>query len=211
MIIAVEGIDGAGKHTLTTRLTAAITATGRTVATLAFPRYTIPPLGPLVRAMLDGDPGLAAVAGSPRATALLFALDRANALPELTRLAAGHDVLIVDRYVASNAAYGAARVPPEERDAFPDWVAAVELTDLGLPRPDLQVLLRVPAHVARAAAQERAARDAERKLDTFESDDGLQDRCAAVYERLAAAGWVSPWLVVDRDSGAQAVMARLFG
>lgn len=209
MIVAIEGVDGAGKHTLTTRLLAEIAARSRTAVRLAFPRYPVSPLGPAVRAMLDGDPGLAAIADSPRATALLFALDRAAAAAELADLAKTHDVVIVDRYVASNAAYGAARLPVGERADFLRWVADTEFGVLRLPPPDLQVLLRVPVQAARAGARARAEQDAGRALDTFEADEGLQARCADIYDMLAATGWGAPWLVVDRDSGAEAVLARL--
>ena len=39
MLIAIEGVDGAGKRTLTHGLRAAFEADGRTVASLSFPRY----------------------------------------------------------------------------------------------------------------------------------------------------------------------------
>ncbi|OAA25626.1 thymidylate kinase [Frankia sp. EI5c] len=209
MIVAIEGVDGAGKHTLASRLVEAVAADGRTAGVFSFPRYAAGPLGTAVRAMLDGDERLAGLAASARATALLFALDRANALPELTAAAAAYDVLIVDRYVASNAAYGAARLPAAQRADFLTWLAEVELTDLRLPRPDLQVLLDVPVETARAGARARAAGDTSRALDTFESDAGLQERCADVYRTLADTGWVAPWLVVDRATGPEAVLEAL--
>ncbi|ONH23359.1 dTMP kinase [Pseudofrankia asymbiotica] len=204
MIVAIEGIDGAGKNTLTMALVAALAAAGRRVGTLAFPRYSVAPLGPAARAMLTGDPALAPVAASARASALLFALDRANARPELDAAAAGDGVVLVDRYVASNAAYGAARLPAEERAGFRDWVAAIELGDLALPRPDLQVLLRVPVQVARARALSRAAADSGRGVDRFEADEALQARVALEYDELARSGWAAPWLTVDRAETAGA-------
>ena len=39
MLIVIEGVDGAGKRTLTNGLRAAFEAAGKSVATLAFPRY----------------------------------------------------------------------------------------------------------------------------------------------------------------------------
>ena len=42
--------------------------------------------------------------------ALLFALDRRAAAPEIRDLLTSHDVLLLDRYVTSNAAYGSARL-----------------------------------------------------------------------------------------------------
>ena len=35
--------------------------------------------------------------------------------------------------------------------------------------------------------------------DSYERDDGLQQRTGAVYAELAAAGWGGRWLVVDAD------------
>jgi dTMP kinase len=198
VIVAVEGIDGAGKNTLTEALVAALAAAGRQVSRLAFPRYSVAPLGPAVRAMLTGDPALAPVAASARASALMFALDRANAAPELLTAAGTDAVVLVDRYVASNAAYGAARLPARERAGFRAWVASLELGDLGLPSPDLQVLLRVPVEVARAQARARAARDPDRAPDRYEADDALQARVAAEYDELARIGWTAPWLTVER-------------
>ncbi|KJE21948.1 thymidylate kinase [Frankia torreyi] len=200
MIIAIEGVDGAGKNTLTGRLVARLTDSGRSVATLAYPRYAAEPLGPAMRGLLGGDARLAPLAALPRATAMMFALDRAASRPELDALTDANDVVILDRYIASNAAYGAARLPAAERAGFPAWVADLELGSLALPAPDLQVLLRVPVAKARAGAAARAGDDPARPLDAFEADGGLQERCARMYEDLAARNWISPWLIVDRDS-----------
>src|SRR5262249_37904313 len=76
MILAIEGVDGAGKNTLARRLKTEIVSAGWTVATISFPRYDVEPLGPVVRRMLAGDAALAELAASPKAAALLFALDR---------------------------------------------------------------------------------------------------------------------------------------
>ncbi|WP_462204031.1 dTMP kinase [Frankia sp. CcWB3] len=209
MILAIEGVDGAGKNTLTGRLVARLTAAGRSVATLAYPRYATEPLGPAVRGLLAGDPWLAPLAASPRSSAMMFALDRANSRPELDALVRTHDLVIIDRYVASNAAYGAARLPATERESFPAWIAELELGALALPVPDLQVLLRIPVGTARAGTLARAGADRGRALDTFESDDGLQERCARMYEELAARSWVSPWLVVDRETGVDTICEHL--
>ena len=52
MLIVIEGVDGAGKRTLTNGLRGAFEGAGRSVATLAFPRY-----GESVPADLAGRPG----------------------------------------------------------------------------------------------------------------------------------------------------------
>jgi dTMP kinase len=207
-LIVVEGIDGAGKRTLTDGLTARLAGRGDRIARFAFPRYGLDEHADLVREGLYGR--LAAVNRSVPAMTLLYALDRRAAAPELEKALAEHDVVFVDRFTASNAAYGAARLGEAADGEFVAWVADLE-DELGVPRPDHQVLLAVPGAVAGARAQARAAADPGRARDTYEADHGLQDRAGAVYADLAAAGWRSPWTVVDgaAELDASAVADRI--
>jgi dTMP kinase len=142
--------------------------------------------------------------------AVLFALDRRAAAEDLRAELVSSDVVIVDRYIASNAAYGAARLGQEGDGAFVDWVRALEVDRFGLPVPDLQVLLRVPTEIAARRAAERESRDATRVRDSYESDQELQRRCAELYEQLAVNSWLSPWLAIDGDEPSVArVLATL--
>jgi dTMP kinase len=59
----------------------------------------------------------------------------------------------------------------------------------------------VPVTVAGARADGRAEADSARAKDLYETDAGLQARCAAVYDGLAAAGWLAPWSVIDGAGG----------
>jgi dTMP kinase len=108
---------------------------------------------------------------------------------------------LLDRYVASNAAYGAARLHQDARGAFVRWVRELEIERFGLPVPDVHLLLRVTPDVAAARAELRANTYADRAKDAFESDADLQERCANVYDELAAQSWLSPWHVVDGVAG----------
>ncbi|RKT57466.1 dTMP kinase [Saccharothrix australiensis] len=193
-LVVIEGLDGAGKRTLAKALTDALTARGRKVATGAFPRYDEDVHADLVRDALHGR--LGDLTDSVHGMAVLYALDRRGAADRLRQELADHDVVLLDRYVASNAAYGAARLRQGADGAFVEWVRAFEVDRFGVPVPDLQLLLRVPRAVAadRAAHRESAER---RERDLYESDDDLQGRCASVYDGLAAAHWLSPWEVVD--------------
>ena len=78
MLIAIEGVDGAGKRTLTDGLRAAFEADGKSVATLAFPRYGQSVPADLAAEALHGEHG--DLASSVYAMAMLFALDRAGAV-----------------------------------------------------------------------------------------------------------------------------------
>ncbi len=125
--------------------------------------------------------------------ALLFAMDRAGARDEIDHLRSAYDVVLLDRYVASNAAYSAARLHQGADGDVVTWVRDLEYRRLRLPAPDWQVLLDVPTELAAQRAVNRAAEDADRARDAYERDDGLQRRTGAVYGELAAANWGGPW------------------
>jgi dTMP kinase len=201
-LIVIEGVDGAGKRTLSDALCTALVARGATVARIAFPRYDADVHAELARDALYGR--LGDLAASVHGMALLFALDRRDAADELRVARDRHDVVLVDRYVASNAAYGAARLHQDACGEFVDWVRALEVDRFGVPVPDHQLLLAVPRAVAAQRTQHRERTEAGRERDAYESDAELQERTGAVYAQLAARSWLSPWTVLD---GAAAVDA----
>jgi dTMP kinase len=202
-LVVLEGLDGAGKHTLTDRLLAGLTARGARTTTVAFPRYDADVHAQLARDALHGR--LGDLRDSVHGMAVLFALDRRDAAEGLRAAVAAHDVVVVDRYVASNAAYGAARLHQDAGGEFVAWVAALEVDRFAVPVPARQLLLDVPRAVAAERAAFRARSEPGRPRDRYEVDAGLQERTGAVYRGLAAAGWLSPWTVVD---GAGAVDAE---
>jgi len=110
-----------------------------------------------------------------------------------------HDVVILDRYVASNAAYSAARLRQDSAGEAVAWVDRLEYRRLQLPAPDWQVLLAVSAELAGERARSRAESEPGRPRDSYERDDELQRRTGAVYAGLAAANWGGRWKVVDAD------------
>jgi dTMP kinase len=207
VLIAIEGVDGAGKRTLSQGLCAAFEAAGQRVATLAFPRYGQSVAADVAAEALHGQHG--DLASSVYAMAMLFALDRAGAAAQIRELCGGHDVVILDRYVASNAAYSAARLHQDAGGEVVDWVHQIEYQRLGLPAPDWQVLLGVSAELAGRRARDRAQQDASRSRDAYERDNELQQRTGAAYAGLAAAGWGGRWLVVDADVDPGQLAARL--
>lgn len=207
MLIAIEGVDGAGKRTLTNGLRAAFEGAGRSVATLAFPRYHRSVTADLAAEALHGGHG--DLAESVYAMAVLFALDRAGAREEIGHLTAAYDVVILDRYVASNAAYSAARLHQAADGEVVEWVRALEYDRLELPPADWQLLLDVPTALAAERAERRAELEADRARDAYERDEGLQRRTGEVYTALAAAGWCGRWIVAGADADAAALAAEL--
>ena len=207
MLVVIEGLDGAGKRTLAVGLQRALAAAGRTVTTLAFPRYGQSVTADLASEALHGRHG--GLADSVYAMAVLFALDRGAAREHLAALSADHDVVILDRYVASNAAYSAARLHQDASGDMVSWVGELEYGRLGLPAPDHQILLDVSVQLAAERAQRRAGEEPDRIRDAYERDDGLQLRTAQVYAGLAAVHWRGPWTVAGRDVEPAGLVADL--
>ncbi|WP_174184562.1 dTMP kinase [Nocardia barduliensis] len=207
VLIAVEGLDGAGKRTLIARVVADLRGRGLRVATLAFPRYRASVHADLAAEALRGAHG--DLAASVSGMALLFALDRADAQDELSKLLADNDVVILDRYVASNAAYSAARLGQPADGEIVQWVGELEFDRFALPTPALQVLLDVPVELAAERARRRGELDAERALDAYERDGGLQHRTGAVYRELAERDWRGLWWTYRSEDGPAALAARI--
>ncbi|MBH0775764.1 dTMP kinase [Nocardia bovistercoris] len=206
-LVSVEGLDGAGKRTLIDGVGAALRARGLRVATLAFPRYGASVHADLAAEALRGGHG--DLVDSVHGMALMFALDRADSRQELSNLLADNDIVILDRYVASNAAYSAARCKEAADGETVGWVGELEFDRFALPVPALQVLLEVPTEVAARRARSREESDPARALDAYERDGGLQDRTATVYRDLAESNWRGPWWVFRSGDDPASLAARL--
>jgi dTMP kinase len=207
ILVTIEGLDGAGKRTLVDALVSDLRGRGARVATMSFPRYGTSIHADLAAEALGGAHG--DLASSANAMALLFALDRAAAAADLREQLATHDLVLLDRYVASNAAYGAARMHEDATGDFADWIGKVEYDRFGLPVPDAVLLLDVSVDLAAERARHREQTDRTRALDAYERDAGLQKRTAEVYRELAEIGWRGSWWVVGPDGDPAALAARL--
>lgn len=166
----LEGIDGSGTTTQTTRLVAHLRTMGRQAAGTREP--STGPVGRVLREALLGQHRTPD--GSPldgRTMALLFAADRVDhGQREIEPLLADRTDVVSDRYLLSSLAYQA-----EEADR--GWVGSLAR---GIRLPDLTLLLDVPLEVA--AARRRAAG---RAVERYDADSYLA-RVADNYRRLAA-------------------------
>jgi dTMP kinase len=193
MLVAIEGIDGAGKGTLTANLMRLAAADGLDAAALSFPRYEATRFARLIGQYLNGEFG-ALDEVSPRFAALLYAGDRFESRRHLLDLLARHRLVVLDRYVASNMAYNAAKLPPAEREALIGWIEATEFGLFELPAPELTCLVETGAETAHRLVGEKAARSYTAAAhDLHEADLGYMDKVAAVYDRLAAENRRSTW------------------
>lgn len=177
-LVAIEGIDGSGKTTLAHNLAARLEA-----RTISFPgRNPASPIARLIDEALHSEKH--DIGDIPAAMSLLFALDRASRRRDLET----PGLTIVDRYAASSAAYTSAR---RGRASDRKWIGMMEFNHLGLPQPDLHILIDLPVEDAQQRLGNR------RTADTYEADLALQQHVAHNYRDMAKERWRSPWAVID--------------
>ena len=189
MLIAFEGIDGAGKHTQISRLAAALGARKVPCETVSFPAYNTF-FGRLVERYLKGEFGPLDLV-DPHFSAMLFAGDRLKQRERLRSALSAGKTLLLDRYVASNLAHQGARVPRAEREAFLAWLRRLEYEANELPLEDLVLYLRIDPAEAQHRARERAG---EGHADLHESDLRHLADAAAIYDHLARG---DNWITID--------------
>lgn len=196
MWIAIEGIDGAGKRTQATRLKERIEGCAPRSEIVSFPRYGQTVFARSVADYLNGRFG-ALHDIDPHLPALLYAGDRAESREFLRSLGASCDVLILDRYIASNIAYQGARMHPDSRQEFINWLAEIEYDAYQLPAADLTLLLDVPVRVSAKLVAGKGERDyTTRKADIHEADLDYLSEVRQVYAMLAAEHFRGRWVTI---------------
>jgi dTMP kinase len=182
-LIVIDGADAAGKATQTKLLEDSLVERGVRVTVFDFPQYGYNTFGRTLRKALTGAYGNFREV-SPYIASWLWTLDRVVTIPALCA-ACTEGVVLCNRYVPSNIAYQAAKLPDEEQDAFIEFLEDAEYDVLGIPRPDCVIYLSVPAEVSQKLMQKRGGR-----LDQHEADVEYQRRVNAVYHKLAVK---DPW------------------
>ncbi|HTX33331.1 MAG TPA: dTMP kinase [Solirubrobacteraceae bacterium] len=184
-LITIEGLDGAGKTTLATRLERALSEHGLAVALLREPGGV--QVSERIRELVK-DPSLAI---GERTEALLYAAARAQLVEEaLEPLLSEGTWVVLDRFVDSSLAYQGGG-----RDLGVEPVRAInEFATRGL-RPDRTLLLEVEPELGRSRSRAR-----EEPLDRLEAEhDEFFERIRATYVELAQA---EPDRIRKIDAGA---------
>jgi len=184
-LIAIEGIDGAGKGTQAGRLVASLRNLGFKVDTLQFPRYSATTFGSAIGDFLNGRFG-ALNEVHPQLAAVLYAGDRYESRPLLLRMMEENDVIVLDRFVGSNLAHQSAKLEGEARIALIDWIEKVEHEVFALPRPTITILIDMSSQMSRELVSRKAARDyTTQAADLQESDLPYLEKVRRCYLALS--------------------------
>ena len=184
--MAIEGIDGSGKGTQAALLVDAARHAGRSTELFSFPLYDDNPFSVAVADYLNGAFGTVDDV-HPELAGLLYACDRFHARPRLEAALDANDLVVCDRFVASNLAHQGAKLEGEDRSRLIDWLVSVEYGEFALPVPDLVVLLDLAPSLAQLLVGMKAARSyTAMPADIHEGADEHLASARDVYLDLAA-------------------------
>jgi len=185
-LIVLEGLDGSGKGTQTDLLIESLRKSGRKVKKIDFPHYGSEGAA-LVELYLKGGLGGSPFDTNAYAASMFYAADRyVNYRQEWSEDYAEPDTIIVaNRYTTANAYHQLSKLDKGEYSAFLDWLWDFEYVKLGLPKPDMVLLLDMPASLSEKMVEKRGA-----AKDIHELDTEYLVRCreAALYV-AETCGW----------------------
>ena len=183
-IVAIEGIDAAGKSTQSLLLSKWLRRKGVETAHMSFPDYGTP-IGKEIKYFLSGRREYPI-----ELQHLLFAANRWEKLEDIRSCLRADATLIVNRYTESNLAYGRAN----GLDSV--WLAGLED---GLPKADLVIVLDASPRALRS-------RRPSSNKDVYEKSFELQDKAKEAYRELARE---RGWSLVDADGAIGDVQASV--
>ncbi len=184
LFIVIEGADGSGKSTQFKLTVERLRAVGHDVQIFKFPQYD-EPSSFFIKAYLNGDYGPAGEI-SPYTASLFYALDRYHASSKIKAALKKGKVVVADRYVGSNMAHqGSKFTALAQQRGFFIWEDSLEYELLGIPRPDINLYLRVPLEVSAKLMGSRSKRDyTSQQLDQHEADPRHLQKTIATYDLL---------------------------
>lgn len=154
IFITVEGSDGSGKGTQSKLLTDRLEKMGYDIAKFDFPQYE-EPSSYFLKEYLNGNYGTGKEVG-PYTASLFFALDRYQASFKIREALDAGKIVITNRFTGSNMAHqGTKFANVEERRGYFIWLDNLEFQMLGIPRPDYNFVLNVPAEIAQKLVDQK--------------------------------------------------------
>lgn len=199
LFIAIEGTDGSGKGTQFKLLVSALRRKNIKVETLDFPQYG-KPSAYYVEQYLNGNYGHNV---SPYIASLFYSLDRYSTRTKLNSWLKQGRVVVANRFTLSNAAHQGGKIKSSaELKKYWQWLFNLEFKVLGLPRPDLTILLHMPAKTAQELVLKKARRSyikSGAKKDIHEANLGHLKAAEARY--LALSKLVKAKVIICMKNG----------
>lgn len=184
IFIVIEGSDGSGKGTQFKIIGDRLKEQGHEVATYDFPQYD-QESSYFVREYLNGKYGDANELGA-YVPSLFFALDRFQASQSIKKDLEAGKIVLSNRLTGANLAHQGQKIDDEaEKTKYYDWLYDLEFNILDIPKPDINIVLLVPAEIAQKLVDKKTARTyTDKKRDIHEADLNHLERSVAAYKKL---------------------------
>ena len=186
--VVIEGTDGSGKTKQAKKLIARLRKMGHKVAEFDFPQYG-KSSSFFVREYLNGNYGTSDEVG-PLKGSLFYALDRFDAGFSIRKAEKEGRICISNRYIGSNMGHQGGKILTKKgRREYFKWLNELEFEILGIPKPDLNIILHVPAEIAQKLVDNKSANMRKyangKKRDIHEADIKHLKHAEMVYLEIA--------------------------
>ena len=168
----IEGTDGSGKTLQTKLLVRHLKKIGKKIATISFPRYGERSAA-LVEDYLNGKFGKHARDIGPYRASLFYAVDRYVASFQIKKWLEQGKIVVCNRYVGSNLAHQGGKIKKDgERKKYFAWNYNLEYNILGIPKPDISLILHVTPKISQQLVDKKGSREYlhGKKRDIHEDD-----------------------------------------
>jgi dTMP kinase len=176
--IVFEGLDGSGKATQVRLLVEHLEKERCKVRKIDFPRHGEPPAF-FVDTYLNGKYGTAKDVGPYRGS-LFYTLDRYDAGFDMKKWLLQGDIIIADRYVASNIGHQGGKIEDkEERKKYFNWLYDLEYNLFKIPKPNITFILKTTPELSLKMANNITNKEKKERRKSYLGDDKRQD----IHER----------------------------
>lgn len=184
-LIVIEGIDGSGKTTQIDLLVKYLSDRNIPFETISFPQYGKNEYADKVYDYLSGKFGEV----DPYSIAKVYAADRKTVKDLINNWLNAGKLVIVNRYVSSSKAHLGANLKDVERENFMEWIDRLEYQTNGMPKLDLNILLKVDPKIGQQNSQ------VDHRVDIHEQSIKHEEKATQIYFELSQAE--EDWVVVD--------------
>lgn len=185
-LIVIDGTDGSGKTTQTKALVESLKNSDYPVETIDFPQYGTKSAG-LIEEYLNGKYG----GVNAYAASIFYSIDRFDASFKIKTWLSEGKIVIANRYVTANAGHQGGKIEDKvERIKYFKWLDNLEYNIFNVPKPDLNIILHVPAETAQKLVDNKDAKSREyangKKRDMHEADINHLKNAEAAYLEIAS-------------------------
>lgn len=185
-LIVLEGTDGSGKGEQFGRLVKRLKDQGLSVGTFDFPQYGQPSAF-FIEQYLNGKYGGWKEVG-PYKASVFYALDRFDVGLQISQAIKEGKICVFNRYVGSNMGHQGTKIANGKKlKEYWKWVQHFEYEIMGIPRPDISIILYMSADIARKLVGKKDLREylAGKKRDIHEEDIVHLDKAGKMYLKMA--------------------------